>query len=325
MNEDIAGGCLCGRVRYRLLEAPTHVCDCHCIDCRRASGAPFITWGIVKRGSLEVLSGEVRKVLFAGRIRMFAACCGTQLFFLDDEGAASTDVTIASLDSPGDHPPQITVWTEDRLPWVHLDASRAAFRRRPGDAALNLAASGADEGRGQPRPLAPVMDTPRLSLREITSGDGGFIFALMNEPAYLQHIGDRGVRTLDDARRYILEKLAPSYAKVGYGLYLVELKEGRVPVGICGLVRREALEHPDIGFAFLHVHWSRGLAFEAAGATLDHAFGSLGLKTVLGITSPANQASIRLLEKLGLKFQRMIRLPSHDRDTMLFSTEGGRA
>jgi len=170
-----------------------------------------------------------------------------------------------------------------------------------------------------------VIETPRLSLREISTGDDEFIFALMNEPTYLQYIGDRGIRTLEDARKYILDKFAPSYAKFGYGLYLVELKERKASVGICGLVKRDTLEHPDIGFAFLREHWSRGFAFEAASAALDHGFGALGLKTVLGITSPANQASIRLLEKLGFQYQKTIRVPPIDRDNMLFSTEGGKA
>jgi RimJ/RimL family protein N-acetyltransferase len=166
-----------------------------------------------------------------------------------------------------------------------------------------------------------VIETPRLSLREITTGDAEFVFALMNEPAYHQHIGDRGIRTLENARTYILEKFTLSYARFGFGLYLVELKEGKIPVGICGLVKRDALLNPDIGFAFLQEHWSRGFAFEAACAALDYGFGTLGLKTVLGITSPANQASIRLLEKLGLQYQRMIRVPPNDRDSMLFSIE----
>jgi len=170
-----------------------------------------------------------------------------------------------------------------------------------------------------------VIETPRLSLREISTGDDEFIFALMNEPAYLQFIGDRGIRTLENARTYILDKFAPSYAKFGYGLYLVELKERQVSIGICGLVKRDTLEHPDIGFAFLREHWFRGFAFEAASAALDYGFGALGLKTVLGITSPANQASIRLLEKLGLQYQKMIRVPPIDRDNMLYSTEGGKA
>jgi RimJ/RimL family protein N-acetyltransferase len=167
-----------------------------------------------------------------------------------------------------------------------------------------------------------VIETPRLSLREISAEDAGFIFTLMNEAAYLRFIGDRGIRALENARAYILAKLAPSYAKFGYGLYLVELKGGQTPVGICGFVRRDALEHPDIGFAFLREHWSRGLALEAARATLNHGLGALGMTTVLGVTLPANQASIRLLEKLGLRYQKMIRVPPNDQDSMLFSTEG---
>jgi len=131
LNRSIEGGCLCGGVRYRLREPPMRVCDCHCIDCRRASGAPFTTWGVMKRGMTEVLSGEVKKVLFADRIRMFAACCGTQLYFLDDEGSETIDVTIASLDHPGPFAPTFSVWTEDCLPWIHLDASRPSFKQRP--------------------------------------------------------------------------------------------------------------------------------------------------------------------------------------------------
>ena len=130
MNTLIEGGCLCGGVRYRLGGQPTHICDCHCVDCRRASGAPFITWGIVRRSTIEVVSGDARKVPFAGRIRVFAACCGTQLFFLDDEGSETADVSICSLDDPAPFAPEIAIWTEDRLPWVHLEASRPAFRQR---------------------------------------------------------------------------------------------------------------------------------------------------------------------------------------------------
>jgi len=120
-------------VRRRALSAArgaTHICDCHCIDCRRASGAPFITWGVVKKDALEILTGDVRAVRHAERIRLFAACCGTQLFFRDNDGAESIDVTIASLDRPESFSPQIAIWTEDRLPWVPLDASRPNFKQR---------------------------------------------------------------------------------------------------------------------------------------------------------------------------------------------------
>jgi RimJ/RimL family protein N-acetyltransferase len=167
-----------------------------------------------------------------------------------------------------------------------------------------------------------VIETPRLSLREISIADDAFIFLLMNEPAYVQHIGDRGIRTLENARSYILEKFTASYAKYGYGLYLVELKGTQIPIGICGLVRRTVLEHPDIGFAFRQEYRSQGFAFESANAVLQYGRGPLGLKVVLAITSPANPPSIRLLEKLGLRYQKMIRVPPVDRDSMLFSTEG---
>lgn len=166
----------------------------------------------------------------------------------------------------------------------------------------------------------PVIETPRLSLREISPGDDAFILALMNEPAYHRHIGDRGVRTLGDARAYILAKLVPSYARFGHGLYLVELRETAVSVGICGLIKRGALEHPDIGFALLQEHWSRGFAFEAASAALAHGRGALGIGTILGITTPGNPASIRLLGKLGLRYRRMVRVPPNEHDSMLFST-----
>ena len=167
-----------------------------------------------------------------------------------------------------------------------------------------------------------TIKTPRLSLRELSTADDEFIFALMNEPAYIQYIGDRGIRTVENARTYILDKMAASYAKFGYGLYLVELNERPVPVGICGFVKRDSLDHPDIGFALLREHWARGFAFEVASAVLEYGFGTLKLTTVLGVTLPENQSSIRLLEKLGLKFQKMIRLPRIDRDNMLFSIDG---
>jgi [ribosomal protein S5]-alanine N-acetyltransferase len=170
--------------------------------------------------------------------------------------------------------------------------------------------------------MSPI-ETARLSIREISEADGEFIFGLMNEPAYIRYIGDRGIRTPENARAYILDKLAASYARFGFGMYLVELKGGPEAVGICGFVKRDSLEHPDIGFAFLREHWSRGFAFEASSAVLGHGFGALGLKTVLGVTLPDNRGSIRLLERLGLRFQKMIRLPRVDRDSMLFSTEGG--
>jgi len=130
MDPTLDGGCLCGGVRYRLHEQPRQLSDCHCIDCRRASGAPFVTWGACKRESIELLSGELGKIRYADRIRSFAPCCGTPLFFQDSEESEWMDVTISSLDHPEPYPPQSAIWTEDRLPWVHLDPSRPTYAQK---------------------------------------------------------------------------------------------------------------------------------------------------------------------------------------------------
>ena len=129
MSASIEGGCLCGGVRYRLRVAPARVCDCHCIDCRRASATPFVTWGAAHRDDIEILSGELRRVQHAGRLRSFAACCGTPLFFQEDAASESIDVTIASLDRPEPYAPEAAIWTEDRLPWAILNPSHPAFRQ----------------------------------------------------------------------------------------------------------------------------------------------------------------------------------------------------
>jgi hypothetical protein len=129
---EITGGCVCGRTRYALLSAPVRLCDCHCIDCRRSSGAPFVTWGSVYPEHLRMIRGTVREVPHAERLRSFAACCGTHLFFRESATAEWIDVTIASLDDPSGFAPEKAIWTEDKLPWVKLDASRPAFSRSGG-------------------------------------------------------------------------------------------------------------------------------------------------------------------------------------------------
>ena len=129
MSYPIEGGCLCGGVRYRVYEAPKQLSDCHCIDCRRACGAPYVTWGAFRRAKIEVLSGELRKVVHAGRLRSFAACCGTQLLIEDNETTEWIDLTIASLDQPQSFPPEAAIWTEDKLPWATLNSSQRVFVR----------------------------------------------------------------------------------------------------------------------------------------------------------------------------------------------------
>jgi hypothetical protein len=132
MEAGIEGGCLCGGVRYRLRREPVNVCDCHCLDCRHASGAAFVTWGSVPKDKFEIAAGELRKVAYAGRLRSFAACCGTPLFFQTDETSDEIDVTIASLDHPESYPPEVAIWSEDRLPWSLLDPARPIYRQGRG-------------------------------------------------------------------------------------------------------------------------------------------------------------------------------------------------
>ena len=118
---NLTGGCLCGGVRYQLEEQPFNVCDCHCIDCRRSSGAPYVTWGSVRREKFELISGSLRRVSYAGRVRGFAACCGTQIIFEDAPDWPRVDVAIATLDDPRLFHPAKAIWIEDKLPWVTLD------------------------------------------------------------------------------------------------------------------------------------------------------------------------------------------------------------
>lgn len=169
--------------------------------------------------------------------------------------------------------------------------------------------------------MSPVLETPRLLLREAAPEDAAFVLELMNEPSYIENIGDRGVRAISDAVRYIEEKYVASYARHGFGLYVVELRDEPRPIGICGLVKRDSLDCPDLGFAYLRRFWARGLAGEAASATLEHARGVLALRRVYGVVSPGNARSIRLLERLGFRRLRSMKLPGQALDADLYENE----
>jgi RimJ/RimL family protein N-acetyltransferase len=166
-----------------------------------------------------------------------------------------------------------------------------------------------------------VVETERLALRRLELGDAEFILGLLNDPSFLRFIGDKGVRTLDDAREYISNGPVASYERFGFGLYLTERKEDRVPIGICGLLKRESLKDVDMGFAFLPQFWSKGYAFESASAVMAYGRNVLGLTRIVAVTSPDNGASIRLLEKLGLKFESMARLSEDSPEIRLFASE----
>lgn len=148
-----------------------------------------------------------------------------------------------------------------------------------------------------------VLETQRLLLRPFTVDDAPFALALLNEPSFLHFIGDKKVRSLEDARQYLLNGPIASYAQHDFGLLCVDLRDSHTPIGMCGLLKREDLPHPDIGFAFLPDYWGQGFAFEAATAVMNDARERLKLNQILAIVNPDNDASIKLLERLGLTFQ----------------------
>ena len=166
-----------------------------------------------------------------------------------------------------------------------------------------------------------VLETDRLVLRHLTLNDAPFIVELLNESSFLRFIGDRRVRSQQDARQYILNGPIASYRRNGFGLWLAFLKETGDPIGICGLLKRETLPYPDVGFAFLPAHWRQGYAFESASAVVRYGHESIGLRRIVAITSLDNAASIALLEKMGMKFETITRFEGETKDIRLFATE----
>lgn len=165
-----------------------------------------------------------------------------------------------------------------------------------------------------------ILETERLNLRQLSEGDAEFVLELLNDPSFLRNIGDKGVRNIDDAIQYILNGPVESYERLGFGLWLVEMKDSKVPIGICGLVKRDALPDVDIGYALLPRFRSKGYAYESASAVMSYAMNVLGLKRLLAVTNKDNAGSIRVLEKLGLKFDRMVRLSEGEPEIKLFAS-----
>ena len=161
-----------------------------------------------------------------------------------------------------------------------------------------------------------VVETPRLVLSRLAPEDAPFILALLNDPAWLRYIGDRGVRTLDAARDYIVEGPMAMYAREGFGLWKTALRGSGEPIGLCGLIKRPSLDDVDLGFAFLPAHRRQGYGREAARACLDYARETAGLRRVVAIVSPDNADSRRLLAALGFAFERTVRM-AKDEDVEL--------
>ncbi|WP_226604049.1 GNAT family N-acetyltransferase [Bacillus cereus] len=151
-----------------------------------------------------------------------------------------------------------------------------------------------------------VLKTERLNLRWLDIKDAPFILDLVNDPAWIQFIGDKGVRNLEDAKNYIVNGPIDMYNKLGFGLYLVERKEDLTPLGMCGLIKRDSLEDVDIGFAFLETFRSKGYGYESASAIIEYGVQKLGMKRIVAITSIDNIASGKLLEKVGLRLEKII-------------------
>ena len=166
-----------------------------------------------------------------------------------------------------------------------------------------------------------ILETERLLIRQLTFDDVDFIIELLNDPSFIQNIGDRKVRTVEDAQAYVLNGPVASYAKNGFGLSLVILKATGESIGMCGLIKRDALEDVDIGYAYLPRYWSKGYAIEAALAMKTYAKETAQLKRLVAIVDPANTGSIRVLEKLGMKYERMVKLSQDDNELKLFACE----
>jgi len=164
-----------------------------------------------------------------------------------------------------------------------------------------------------------VAQASRLYLRRIEIEDAEFLLGLLNEPAFLKFVGDKEVRDLDSAQRYISQGPVASYETYGFGLYLVELIDSREAIGICGLLKRSFLDKPDLGFALKLEHCGHGYAFEAAQATIELARDNLKLPGLVAFTAGNNDRSIKLLHKLGMSFDKLIALPGSDKEVKLFS------
>ena len=164
-----------------------------------------------------------------------------------------------------------------------------------------------------------VIETQRLILRKFTVDDAAFMLELLNTPSWLRFIGDRNVRTIEEAEQYLLNGNIRSYQEYGFGFYVVILKETQESIGICGIVKREGLEDVDIGFAFFQQFMGKGYGYESASSVLNYTLNDLKIKRIVAIVDPENVVSIALIKKIGMQFEKMIRVSPKDIDLMLFA------
>ena len=165
-----------------------------------------------------------------------------------------------------------------------------------------------------------VIETKRLIIRKFTVDDSAFMLELLNTPDWLRFIGDRNIRTLEQAEQYLLNGYMKSYQDYGFGFYVVAVKETQESIGICGIVKREGLEDVDIGFAFFQQFMGKGYGYESASAVLNYALNDLKIKRIVAIVDPENIVSIALIKKIGMQFEKMIQVSPKDIELMLFGT-----
>ena len=166
--------------------------------------------------------------------------------------------------------------------------------------------------------LQTILETERLTLREFNTTDADFILLLLNTPTWLKFIGDKNVHSSEDAEHYLINGPLKSYRENGFGLWLVLLKDSSISIGMCGLVQRDYLQDVDIGFALMPEYEGKGYGFEMANATMIHSRKNLQIKSVVAITDANNSSSIKLLNKLGLHYEKPVKSAEGD-EVLLFS------
>lgn len=169
--------------------------------------------------------------------------------------------------------------------------------------------------------ILPELETERLSLRRFVFDDAPLVVELLTQPSFIRNIGDRGVRNADDARRYLRDGPMAMYEKHGFGLWHASRRSDGTFVGTCGLLKRDILPDVDVGYAFLPEHWGKGYAGEAAKATLELGARNFGLKRIIGVVSDHNAASIRVLEKIGMRFERMYPMHPGEPEVRLYARD----
>ncbi len=166
-----------------------------------------------------------------------------------------------------------------------------------------------------------IVETKHLALFKLCADDAPFVLELLNDPEWLQFIGDKGVKTINDAINYILEGPIKSYEQFGFGLFLTKKKNSNIPIGICGLLKRNYLDHVDLGFAFLPKFRGKGYATESASAVLNYGKNEFGFRHILAITQPNNPKSISTLKKIGFKYEHMLEIPGGGPEVQLLSVD----